>query len=168
MKINLSPDTKIIVFTGPESTGKTTSAEKLSKALQVPLIEEYARTYLNINGPKYTKEDIVKIAHHQIDLEKDAHQSNTLIVCDTDLITLEIWSLEKYDESLDLNNDLLAAKHYILCYPDIPWEPDPLRENPNDRIRLFHFYKFYLNKMGAQYTILRGSDRNHLEISFDE
>ena len=23
--------------------------------------------------------------------------------------------------------------YYLLCRPDIPWEPDPLRENPFDR-----------------------------------
>ena len=26
--------------------------------------------------------------------------------------------------------------------PDIPWESDPLRENPNDRMKLFDYIKW--------------------------
>ena len=29
---------------------------------------------------------------------------------------------------------------YLLCYPDLAWELDPLRENANDRLRLFEIY----------------------------
>ena len=30
--------------------------------------------------------------------------------------------------------------HYLLCYPDVPWKEDPLRENPHDRKRIFDLY----------------------------
>ena len=41
--------TKIII-TGPESSGKTTLAKNLSKSLNLNLIDEYARTFINKNN----------------------------------------------------------------------------------------------------------------------
>lgn len=47
--------------------------------------------------------------------------------------------------------------HYFLCKPDIPWEPDPLRENPEDRKRLFKLYERDLLGLGASYNVLSGN-----------
>ena len=33
------------------------------------------------------------------------------------------------------------ARSYLLLEPDIAWEADPLRENPDDRARLFDRYR---------------------------
>ena len=55
--------------------------------------------------------------------------------------------------------DLLKEQkidHYFLCKPDIPWEPDPLRENPEDRERLFKLYERGLLEIGA-YNVLSGN-----------
>ena len=137
MKIDISIGTEILVFTGPESSGKTTCAKRISTEYQLPLVEEYAREYLTIHGSVYTFEDIRNIAVKQKELERQAHQENPLIICDTDIITLEIWALEKFGTSIGNVDELADKKHYLLCYPDIPWAPDPLRENPEDRHRIF-------------------------------
>ena len=47
--------------------------------------------------------------------------------------------------------------HYFLCSPDIPWEEDPLRENPKDRKRLFTLYENNLIEKGWPYSVLKGS-----------
>jgi len=47
--------------------------------------------------------------------------------------------------------------HYFLCKPDIPWEEDPLRENPKDRERLFFIYENQLKELNLPYSILFGN-----------
>jgi nicotinamide riboside kinase len=54
--------------------------------------------------------------------------------------------------------------HYFLCAPDIPWEPDPLRENPLNREMLFGLYLEQLEKYGRNFTILTGHLENRQEL----
>ncbi|MBK7011006.1 MAG: ATP-binding protein [Saprospiraceae bacterium] len=65
---------KWFVFTGPESSGKTTLAERLSADLNLPLVPEFARQYLENKGGKYTLEEIDYIAQKQRELESEAHR----------------------------------------------------------------------------------------------
>lgn len=164
MKIDLAEGIEILVFTGPESTGKTTCAERLARENNLPLVEEYARKYLTENGPKYSKDDVLKMAEVQISNEKSANDKHPLIVCDTDQLTYEIWGLEVYGEALGMDNFLVDKKHYFLCYPDIPWEADPLRENPSDRHRLFDRYLKYLQDLKVSFSILKEIDRKTLSF----
>ena len=46
-----------IAFLGPESSGKTTLAEMLTKKLNCSLVSEYARKYLE-NKPDYSVQDL--------------------------------------------------------------------------------------------------------------
>lgn len=162
MKIDISQSTKILVFTGPESSGKTTCADRISSVYQLPLVEEYAREYLDDHGQEYTFKDIQNISAVQIEKETESNKNNALIICDTDIITLEIWALEKFGKSLGISDALISKKHYFLCYPDIPWEPDPLRENPEDRLRLFARYEQYLKRLDLPFTVLSAKNRNEL------
>ena len=55
-----------------------------------------------------------------------------LLLCDTDAITVRIWSEEKFGRcdprwSSSPRNGRTTG-HWLLCRPDIPWEPDQLRE----------------------------------------
>ncbi len=87
-----------------------------------------------------------------------------LIICDTTLQTIKIWSLEKFkkydDWFLTQENNYT---HYLLCDPSIPWEPDPLRENPTDRDRLFNLYLKELE--GLKVTIISGDKTERLNQS---
>ena len=49
-----------------------------------------------------------------------------------------------------------------MCYPDIPWEHDVQRENPNDRLALFKLYEEEIKKLKVDYIILKGSKENRL------
>ena len=57
-----------IAITGPESTGKSTLAEKLAKHFEVDFIPEYSRTYLENFEGHYTENDVVEIAKVQYNL----------------------------------------------------------------------------------------------------
>ena len=47
-------------------------------------------------------------------------------------------------------------RRYLLCPPDLPWEADPLRENPHDRERLYDLYRRRLMDLGAIYQVISG------------
>ena len=55
-----------IIISGPESSGKTSLVENLSKYYKIDYTNEYAREYLNTLDKKYSKEDLLKIAKIQL------------------------------------------------------------------------------------------------------
>lgn len=57
----------------------------------------------------------------------------------------------------------VPADVYLLCAPDFPPEPDPLRENPGERDTLFEWYERLLQDIGANFMILRGEHAARLE-----
>ncbi len=155
------------VFTGPESTGKTILSEGLSEETGRPMVPEYARTYLDLLNRAYIIKDLDNIAVGQLSLETEESLFDyDFSICDTDLTVIYIWSAFKYGQVSDIiekglyNN--LSNKHYFLCYPDIPWEPDPQRENPNDREELYALYEKLLIELEAPYTVLKGSIEQRL------
>jgi nicotinamide riboside kinase len=155
----------MIVTTGPESCGKSVLAKLLSAELKLPLIEEYARTYL-ATGFTYQPSDLLKLMELQISSEKALVSG----VLDTDLLTLLIWWREKYGPVPDcLRNAMLnqADRHYLLCAPDIDWRPDPLRENPADRARLFDIYISELEGRNLSFSIIRGVGARRLSNALD-
>ncbi len=151
---------KRIVFTGPESTGKSFLSNLISKEFDCLLIQEYAREYLSKLENEYVLSDLKKIEEGQQLAEAEAISSSSeWIVQDTDFLTLWIWYNYKYqmypERVYHYLQDHLPC-HYLLCYPDIPWDNDPLRENPFDREELFNVYQREIKKLKIPYTIIMG------------
>ena len=165
MRIEVPEKFEILVLTGPECSGKTTCSERLSKKYNLPRVSEYARQYLTEFGPKYDFQDLQKITIQQLENEREAHSKHPFIICDTDIVTLEIWSREVFSRSLKIEDERATRKFYLLSYPDIPWESDPLRENPTDRLRLFDLYEEYLIANDLPYIVLKEEDRKSLTLS---
>lgn len=46
---------------------------------------------------------------------------------------------------------------YLLCNTDLPWEADPLRENPDDRDKLLMMYKYELESRNLPYALISGT-----------
>ena len=141
---------------GPESTGKSTLANYLAHRYNGELVPEYAREYMEQLAPtyEYTYQDVVHIARIQIEQLKELHSSSTegipkgyrsdIVVFDTELIITKVWFLHKFGHCPEFLEEALHAYPmdvYLLCYPDMEWEPDPVRENPNIREYLFDWYK---------------------------
>jgi nicotinamide riboside kinase len=61
---------KKIVVIGPESTGKSVLCQKLAAHFNTLWVPEYAREYLEKNGPAYTYDDLLTIAKGQIEREE--------------------------------------------------------------------------------------------------
>ena len=153
-----------IIVTGPESSGKTTLCKALSKHFKISCSQEYARKYLKKLAQDYTQEDLLKIAHRQLESEKKT------TVLDTDLITIKIWSNYKYGNCNkwileQIQKQRSEKRFYLLCKPDIAWEDDLLRENPSNRMELFQLYKKEIENQNHNYYIVEGKNRVENAIS---
>lgn len=162
---------------GPESTGKTSLARLLALHLHGIYIPEYAREYMESlpSDYKYTYDDVFSIAYKQVkQLEaidyiyprtktvdiRDIHspEAAPVYLFDTELIITKVWFLHKYGNCPDFLEDALHAHpmdYYVLCYPDLPWEPDPVRENPDLRQYLYDWYEREIKALGIPYEVLR-------------
>lgn len=151
-----------IVVTGPESTGKTTLSRRLADHFGGDWVPEYARYYLEELGRPYRREDLLEIAQGQWRWERHAlERAATWVFSDTSLLVLKVWSEYRYGTTDDWILEHLRRyppAGYLLCAPDLPWEPDPQRENPHDREVLFDRYRRELEGLGAPYRVVRGTD----------
>lgn len=153
-----------IAIVGPESSGKTTLIQGLAKLFKAEIIPEFAREYLQNIKINYEFEDLEKIAKIQFNQIKNSKE-NSLNLIDTDLISLKIWSEIKYGKCSNFileNCFKQGIDFYFLCTPDIPWEFDELRENPNDRNKLFEIFKMELK--GTEFYEVKGLLQNRLQF----
>lgn len=160
---------KKIVFTGPESTGKSTLAKLLAKHFSSEWVKEYAREYLEEIDKPYEFSDVIKMAEIQLKKEQEAKISTTNhLFLDTDLTVFKVWINEKYNQKVDWIEDEISSsknKIYFLCDIDIPWQADPLREHPNikDRQRIFNSYVELLKQNNFEYHIISGNLETRLK-----
>jgi NadR type nicotinamide-nucleotide adenylyltransferase len=151
---------KFIIVTGPESTGKTTIAEKLAVHFQGKLYPEYARNYIEKLNRNYTYSDIEAIARYQYQQYELFVQDKKLSIFDTYLIITKVWFIwhaSKYPVWLDKAIEQTSNALYLLCSPDIEWIPDNVRENGGAaRLELFKQYTRELQYYGLNYQIITG------------
>ena len=157
------------VFTGPESSGKTTLAFLAQEKWGGALVIEAAREYLEARDGMYEYGDLKIIGEQQWKSENHWAKDPGWYWCDTDLLTIIIWSLDKFGK---VEPDLVKKweyqtnkkRFYFLCSPDIPWEYDSLRENPTDRARIFDIYRSFLERYNLSYTVLKGDVPTRLDL----
>lgn len=179
---------KKIVVIGPESTGKSTLCEKLAEHYNTLWAREYAREYLEKNGPEYTYDDLLTIAKGQIALEEDisyqlsvtsGQQSPKLLndtspfiphylFIDTDMYVMKVWAEYVFNKCHSwILNQIALRKYdlYLLCDVDLPWVQDALREYPDDKIRrkLFLFYKELMINQSTPWHIISGNYEQRLD-----
>ena len=154
---------KIVLF-GPESTGKTTLGQQLSKHYSSLCVPEYSREYaenkLN-KGLFLSKEDVLPIAIGQMYLENSYSQKNrTILFYDTNLLETKIYSEYIYEGFCPevLKRAVAVNKYdlYLLTDIDIPWEFDTVRSSENDRNKMFTVFKKELERLKLPYVLLSG------------
>ena len=150
-----------VAVVGPESTGKTTLTKALSVHYKTVWIPEFAREYLTNLGRPYDQSDLLKIASGQLkSCDNGAKRASRLLLQDTDLMVIKIWSEVKYgtvNPWIKMQMELNPPDYYFLTFYDIPYEEDPLRESSESRPQLFDLYEKEVKKIGIPYTILQGS-----------
>lgn len=160
---------KKVVITGPESTGKTTLAERLAKELKALLIPEYARSYVEALDRPYSFEDVEQIARYQIAEEHriSSQMKEGILILDTWLDVTKVWFELVYSvvpEWLDASWAETQIDLFLVCSPDLPWIPDPVRENGGEMRRiLFNHYCREIDLRGYKYEIIEGVGEKRVE-----
>ncbi len=152
----------IFIVTGPECTGKTFLCKALAEHYDTYFIPEYARGYIEQLERPYVYDDVLHIAKMQKKLmtkmeeQKDTHP----VFFDTYLIITKKWFEVVYDRYPVWLDKAILETHsylYLLCYYDIEWQPDSVRENGGEkRIHLFDAYREELDKFHLNYYIIKG------------
>jgi NadR type nicotinamide-nucleotide adenylyltransferase len=147
---------------GPEATGKSTLAQELAQHFSTKYVPEYARIFLEKNNNNYCKNDLLKIAQGQLHLENEALlEANNILICDTTLHVIKIWSEVKYNScDLDILNNLTTNNYdlILLTQIDLPWQADAQREHPalKDRQMLFKMYVENVIESNMPFEIIDG------------
>lgn len=125
-------------------------SQYLASYFMTSWVPEYARAYLNKLNRAYEQPDLTKIAHGQLRMEDEWMQdARRLLICDTNLIVVKIWSEEKFGNCDAEILKLMQGRHYdllLLTNIDVPWESDPQREHPDRRE---YFWDLYLKEAAA-------------------
>jgi len=154
-----------IAIIGPESTGKTVLSERLAGYFGAEWVPEYAREYVERLDRPYTFEDVCYIATHQIE-EEQRYAANQLVIFDTDLIITKVWLEYCYQKVPSFVVERLGNRYidaYLLCAPDLPWEPDTVREHGTDRNFFFDWYRREIEQTGSPYIIITGAGDTRFE-----
>lgn len=167
-----------VVVTGSESTGKTTLAAQLAGALGSMWVPEYAREYARQAQRALTADDVAPIARGQLQGEARAIDawrtafagtvSPPPLVLDTDLVSTTIYAEHYYGECppwiMSAARERLADV-YLLCEPDLPWEPDGIRDSPTERLQLHSAFQERLIAWGTRIAPVRGLGDERLECA---
>jgi len=149
-----------VAILGPESTGKTELASQLAKHFKSPWVPEYAREYVENLKIPYTFDDVCNIALKQIEEEKyyeNVSQNERFVFFDTDLIITKVWFEYCFKKIPEFLTDRMKSNYYdlyLLCTPDLPWEPDSVREHGNDREFFFEWYRREIEQTNKPYVII--------------
>ncbi|MBY0436458.1 MAG: AAA family ATPase [Cyclobacteriaceae bacterium] len=150
---------KKICFYGPESTGKSTLAEKLARDFDTEFVPEVSREFITSND--FTIEDILKIGQAQTQrvLQK-LQTANKFLFCDTDLITTQIYCrhyLHQVPTALSEWEKQITYDKYLLFDIDVAWVADGLRDLGHRRQEMFDVFKHELDIRKLPFTLISGN-----------
>ena len=161
-----------IAITGPESSGKTKLAEDIAVFYDALMVPEYARDYLEQNGPSYTEDQFIEMAiGQQGQMNFYENLASEMIIYDTEMLVYKIWGEFKYEKRFEVVEEAWVKQEadlYLLCKPDLEWEDDILRENKDNRDSLFLLYQSELNRIDRNYTIIDGQGDQRFQKAKDE
>ncbi|WP_426200877.1 AAA family ATPase [Pseudomonas sp. TWP3-1] len=126
---------KVVVLTGPESTGKSWLAAALQEQFGGLRVDEYVRWFIEQNPRDTCLADIPEIARGQLHWEDQARaQQPPLLILDTHLLSNILWSQTLFGDCPAWLEPELLSRHYdlhLLLSPEqIDWTDDGQRCQP--------------------------------------
>lgn len=155
---------KVLVLSGPESSGKSWLATELQAHFGGLLVGEYVRYFIEQNLRDTCLADIPDIANGQLAREDDARaQLPALLILDTHLLSNMLWSQTLFGDCPGWVEQALLARHYdlhLLLSPEgVHWTDDGQRCQPEliERQRFFDASQVWLQQHRQAFEVIRGN-----------
>jgi NadR type nicotinamide-nucleotide adenylyltransferase len=154
---------KVLVLSGPESSGKSWLAQAISTRFGAQVVDEYVRGFIDRVQRETCYADVETIARGQL-AEEDAGraQAPRLLVLDTHLLSNRLWSETLFGEWPAWIDEALLARHYdlhLLLSPEgVEWVGDGQRCQPglDERQVFFRRSIDWLDAHGQVYQVIQG------------
>jgi len=159
---------RLVVFVGAESTGKSTLASMLARGQGAQFVPEIGRFVWEEKQGQLVAADYVEIAERHRAAEDAAvvRASGEYVFVDTNALTTLLLGLRFGQVTEPVPPSLLRYAlecrtrylHHFVCADDIPYEEAPgVRENAAWRTQIQQLVLEDLDRRGIGYTILTGS-----------
>lgn len=167
-----------VTLVGAESTGKTTLAGMLAKALGTIAVPEFGRTYSEEKiksgrGTEWYSGEFVTIATRQVAMaEAAARLCDKVLVCDTDAFATAIWH-RRYmgGRSKEVEAIAEAEKKPDLCIltdVNTPFVEDGTRDGEKIREWMDQVFREELARSGRRFIEVSGPAEARLEACLNE
>ncbi|MEO4049326.1 AAA family ATPase [Pseudomonas sp. CAU 1711] len=126
---------KVLVLTGPESSGKTFLAERLQRRFGGLVVGEYVRHFIDQEQRETCLADIPAIARGQLEWEDAARaRAPELLILDTHLLSNILWSRILFGDCPHWLEPALLQRRYdlhlLLSPQGVEWHDDGQRCQP--------------------------------------
>jgi len=173
-----------VVFTGSESTGKSTLAAAVAKHYGVEVVPEFVRAFADQKGRPIEFNDHGAIARGQIELEDEyiirARQNSparpappappALLIQDTDLLSTVVYCRHYFGRCPAWIEEAAEKRRpdlYLLCETDIPWIADGVRDRGHMRNEMQRLFEDAVNDAKTASASLSGNTGNRLAAAIN-
>jgi NadR type nicotinamide-nucleotide adenylyltransferase len=160
-----------VAVIGPECTGKSVLSARIAAHFNTVWVPEFAREYLQGLPRPYEESDLLSIALGQLNLEDELEpRANNLLVCDTNLYVVKVWSEFRYGRVDEKILRLIRERHYdfyLLTNVDIPWVHDPQREHPHKRKELYDLYLQEMKNQPVPFVEIKGDGEERTRLAVE-
>ncbi|RDH45592.1 AAA family ATPase [Zooshikella ganghwensis] len=169
-----------ILVLGPESSGKSTLVDYLEDTIgsqvKLSVVPEYIRDYYDMLGHialDYEQVAVSGLVQYALEKVFASFQASGLLIVDTNCATTCFWSQILYGQYPEWLWQYALGQNYTLCCvlrPDLPWQPDPQRCQPeqSDREHFFSQCLDYAQQISRKVLILEGQGETRYTLLMRE
>ncbi|MHC8326817.1 AAA family ATPase [Pseudomonas sp. LB1P83] len=165
---------KVLVLTGPESSGKSWLSSEIHANFGGILVEEYVRYFIDSEARETRYDDVTSIANGQLTWEDEARaRQPSLLILDTHLLSNILWSRTLFGDCPTWIEQALLARQYdlhLLLSPEtVAWHDDGQRCQPKlaERQAFFQANRQWLDRHHQPCQVLQGDWKLRKDAAFE-